>query len=100
MKTLFSIWLCRDGVSKAGPKYEKSSAAADEISVLIQLCLDDVSKTPPKIGSCCRRLFCGRLIFARKRRAELFAGALKMIDKLLEIGTALAVHPKFCRRNI
>ena len=33
MKTLFSIWLCRDGVSKAEPKYEKSSAETNENSV-------------------------------------------------------------------
>ena len=30
MKTEFSIWLCRDEVSKAEPKYEKSGAAANE----------------------------------------------------------------------
>ncbi len=30
MKTEFSVWLCRDGVSEAEPKYEKSGAAANE----------------------------------------------------------------------
>ena len=28
MKTEFSIWLCRDGVSEAEPKYERSGGAA------------------------------------------------------------------------
>ena len=33
MKSKFLIRLCRDGVSKAAPKYEKSGAAANEIEV-------------------------------------------------------------------
>ena len=33
MKTLFSIWLCRDGVSSTKSKYKKSSAAANENAV-------------------------------------------------------------------
>ena len=33
MKTLFSIWLCRDGVSSTKSKFEKSSAAANENAV-------------------------------------------------------------------